>query len=249
VAPATREDGSRAVLKIGFPDAEFLTEAAALRVFDGRGAVRLLEADLDRYCTLLERIEPGVSLLALSDDEEATSIAAAVMRRLWRPPPEGHPFFTIDRWSRDIFTMRDRFGGTTGPFPEWLIDRAQSLFRELIASSTEPVVLHGDLHQDNILSGRREPWLAIDPKGLVGEPAYDTGSWLRNWLPDLLEQPNPRGILERRIDQFAEELGFDRTRIRDWALAQAVLSECWASEENDDTPDLAAAGLLAEIKV
>jgi streptomycin 6-kinase len=247
VAPATRADGTRAVLKIGFPHAEFLTEAAALQVFDGHGAVRLLESDLDRYCTLLERLEPGIPLLSVTDDEEATSIAAAVMQQLWRPPPENHRFFTIERWSRDLFTRRERFGGTTGRFPEPMIDRAQSLFRELMASSAAPVVLHGDLHHDNVLSAQRRPWLAIDPKGLVGEPAYETGSWLRNWLPDLLRQPNPRAILARRIDQFAEQLGFERVRIRDWAFAQAVLSQVWASEEHDGLPDLAVAELLSQI--
>jgi streptomycin 6-kinase len=247
VAPVTRADGTPAVLKVGFPDREFFTEAAALRVFDGYGAVRLLEADLDRYCTLLERLEPGTPLLSFSDDEKATSIAASVMRQLWRPPPENHPLFTIERWSRDLFTVRDRFGGTTGPFPEWMIDRAQSLLRELMASSADPVVLHGDLHHDNVLAAQREPWLAIDPKGLVGEPAYETGSWLRNWLPDLLAQPNPRAILARRIDQFADELGFDSDRIRDWAFAQAVLSQVWASEEDADVRDLEIAHLLSEI--
>jgi streptomycin 6-kinase len=223
-----------------------VTEAVALRVFDGRGAVRLLEADLDRYCTLLERLEPGTSLLSVQDDERATAIAAAAMRQLWRQPPESHPFFTLERWSRDLFTLRDYFGGTTGPFPEWMIDRAQSVFRELMASSDEPVVLHGDLHHDNVLAARRQPWLAIDPKGLVGEPCYETGSWLRNWLPDLLAQPDPRSILARRIDQFADELGFDRARIRDWAFAQAVLSQVWVSE-GDDTPDLRVAEILSTI--
>jgi streptomycin 6-kinase len=251
VAPATRADSTRTVLNIGFPHVGILTEIHALNMFGGNGAVRLLESDLDRYISLLECLEPGTSLLQMADDEKATSIAASTMSRLWRPPPKDHPFPTVERWSRDLFSIRDRFQGTTGPFPGWIIDRAQSLTRELIASMDEPVVLHGDLHQDNILSAQREPWLAIDPKGIVGEPCYDTGSWLRNWLPDLLEEPNPPAILARRISQFAEQLGFDRERIRGWAFAQAVLSECWSSEEDDYSGPMWAlqcAELLASVK-
>ena len=75
-----------------------------------------------------------------------------------------------------------------------------------------PVVLHGDLHHFNILAAERQPWLAIDPKGVVGEPVYETGALLRNPWPDLLSLPDPGRILARRVDQLAEELGFDRAR-------------------------------------
>ncbi len=93
-APARRADGTAVVLKIGFPDREFLTEADALRLFAGRGAVEVLEADLDVGAMLLERIEPGTPLLAL-DDETATSAAVSVMRRLWQPVPASHRFPTV----------------------------------------------------------------------------------------------------------------------------------------------------------
>ena len=97
----------------------------------------------------------------------------------------------------------------------------------------------------------RQPWLAIDPKGLIGEPAYETGSWLRNPYPQLLEMPQPGRMLARRIDQFAEELGFDRARVRDWAVAQAVLAAWWGMEDSGYISDTALriAELLAAIKV
>src|SRR5438128_12681264 len=96
-----------------------------------------------------------------------------------------------------------------------LLEEAETLYAELSASMAEPVLLHGDLHHDNILSATRQPWLAIDPKGLIGEPAYEVGAWLRNPLPQLLHMPQPGRILARRVDQFAEELGLERTRVRD----------------------------------
>ena len=82
---------------------------------------------------------------------------------------------------------------------------------------SSPVLLHGDLHHDNILSAERAPWLAIDPKGLVGEPAYETGAWLRNSHPELLNSPHPARTLARRIDQLAAELNSERARIHGWA--------------------------------
>lgn len=96
------------------------------------------------------------------------------------------------------------------------------------------VVLHGDLHQENILSATREPWLAIDPKGLVGEPAYETGSLLRNTREQILALPDPKPLFARRITLLAEELELDRERIRGWGEAQAVLSACWTLEDGED---------------
>ena len=110
-----------------------------------------------------------------------------------------------------------------------LVDKAEALFSELLDSMREPVLLHGDLHHDNILSAEREPWLAIDPKGVVGEPEYEVGGFLRSHL---LFQPKPEEVLTRRVDQFVDGLGFDRERVVGWGLAQALLSAWWAYEDH-----------------
>ena len=128
--------------------------------------------------------------------------------------------------------MRERYGGGTGPLPEALVDRAERLFAELLASMSGLVVLHGDLHHFNILAAERQPWLAIDPKGVVGEPEYEVGAFLRNPTPDLLSNPHAGWILSRRLDQFSEELSFDRERLRNWGMAQAVLSAWWSIEDH-----------------
>src|SRR5579859_7333229 len=96
----------------------------------------------------------------------------------------------------------------------------------------EPMLLHGDLHHDNILMAGRQPWLAIDPKGLVGEPAYETGALLRNALARVFSASQPQRVLARRVDQLAAELGLDRVRICGWGLAQAVLSVWWGIEDS-----------------
>jgi streptomycin 6-kinase len=235
VAPAVAATGEEVVVKLSPPsNPELEPEATALRLAAGRGATRLLDADLSLGILLLERATPGTTLTALSlrDDAAATSAAATVMRRLWRPVPTDHPFPTIGRWARGFSRLRAAHDGGTGPLPESTVDAAEHLFAELSASATESVVLHGDLHHDNILAAEREPWLAIDPKGLVGEPAYEAGALLRNPYPQLLDAPDPGRLLSRRLDQLADELTLDRRRLHGWAYAQAVLSAVWSWEDH-----------------
>jgi streptomycin 6-kinase len=240
VVAATRADGSPAVLKIGYPHAELFTEVEALRCFDGRGIAGLLEVDRERSAFLIERLEPGAPLTSVEDVEQATRIAARVMRSLWCAPPAEHEFPTVAGWGRGFARLRARFDGGTGPLPSGLVERAESLFADLLASSDTPMLLHGDLHHHNILSAGRAPWLAIDPKGLVGEPAYETGALLRNpWLR-LLDMPDPVRLLARRIAILSEELGFDRRRVRDWAFAQAILSAWWSIEDHGSGWEFAA---------
>ncbi|MEO8287703.1 MAG: aminoglycoside phosphotransferase family protein [Chloroflexota bacterium] len=230
-APATRQDGTTVVVKICYPDKEFFTETDVLTIYAGKGSVQLLDLDNERAIMLLEHLVPGNMLVTVQSDEEAISIAASVMKQLWRPAPATHSFPTVAGWASGLSKLRPHFGGT-GPFPEKLVDLAERLFAELLASMDEPVVLHGDLHHFNILSATRQPWLSIDPKGVVGEAAYETGALIRNPMPALYSVPNLASMLSRRMGQLAEELGFDRQRIRGWAIAQAVLAGWWFFEDS-----------------
>jgi streptomycin 6-kinase len=231
-APAMRVDGTSLVVKVCVPDREFETEAEALRLYAGRGAVELLDLDMSMGVMLLEQIKPGTMLKSVADDAEATSIAASVMKQIWRNVPEAHPFPTVGDWARGLERLRATFDGGTGPFRTGLVEEAESLFRDLLTSMGEQVVLHGDLHHYNILAATRQPWLAIDPKGVVGEPEYETGALLRNPVPDIYGWSYLEQLLAKRIDQLADELGFDRKRIRDWSVAQAVLSSWWTFEDS-----------------
>lgn len=248
VAPALRSDGVAAVLKLGPPCRELACEAAALAHYDGRGAARLFAADAARGALLLERLLPGEPLLHERDDARATAVFADVARALHRAPPAEHAFPSVSDWGKGFGRLRARFGGATGPFPAPLVERAERLFEELLASSAPPVLLHGDLHHENVLSATRAPWLAIDPKGVVGEPAYEVGAWLRN-PRDLLDHPDARRTLARRIDQLAAELALDRGRVAGWAFAQSVLSAWWSLEDHGKgfERDLALAELLWEL--
>jgi streptomycin 6-kinase len=249
VASAVNSDGEPVVVKACSPTGEFAMEAEAIRLFDGHGMARLLASDQDDEVMVLERLQPGTLLKSVEDEEKAISAAASVMKQLWRPAPAGTLFPTVQDWEKGFARLRQRYDGGHGPFPPALLEEAEHLYADLLASMDEPALLHGDLHQENILAAHRDPWLAIDPKGLIGEPAYETGALLRNPLPELLKMPQPGRVLARRVDQLGEELGMDRERIRGWGLAQAVLSVCWGVEdENEFYEDtLMCAELLAQI--
>ncbi len=250
VAPALLPGGEEVIFKLGVPNAEFLTEIEALRRYDGRGAVRLLRADPDGGALLLERVRPGVALIDRDfNDEKATRIAAQVMRRLWRPVQGEQPFPTVETWFRSLRRLRSRYDGDTGPLPSALVSQAEALLTELSASSGSPVLLHGDLHHWNILAAERESWLAIDPKGIIGEPAFEVGAWMYNPITDVASWPELKRVSARRLDQFSQILSLDRRRLLGWSLAQAVLSACWSLEENQDgwQNAIAVAQTLAEI--
>jgi streptomycin 6-kinase len=234
ISPAVGEDGTEFILKIGVPNKELTTEIKALRLIDGSGAVQLLQADPGMGAMLLEALRPGKTLFDLEEDELATSIAAQVMSKLWRSVPEEHIFPKISDWAKGFQRMRSRFDGRTGPFQKSLVEAAENIYDELLGSASEDVLLHGDLHHWNILSAEREPWLAIDPKGVIGERAYEVGAWLRNPFPHILRFEDPQAIIVRRVRQFNKALGFNEERLLGWGLAQAVLAGWWSFEEHDD---------------
>ena len=234
VCPATRSDGTEAVLKLGVPNRELLSEMHALQVFNGRGIVQLLEANFERQVFLIERLRPGVELVTLEDDEECTRIAAQVMEQLWQPITTERPLLTVESWTAGLAKLRPHFNGTTGPFPEHLVDAAEGIFAEYIPSQRERVLLHGDLHHWNILSATRQPWLALDPKGVIGEREYEIGALLRNPWGEIHNQPEVKKIEEHRVAILCEMLGFDRQRVLGWGMAQAVLSAWWSVEDHGD---------------
>jgi streptomycin 6-kinase len=231
VAPAMRADGTHVVLKAGVPHPELIRELEALRYFGGDGIVRLLDADADQGVLLLERLVPGTSLQDLDDDEQLTQVAACVMSHLWKPAPTEHSFATVTGWANGLRKLRACFDGGYGPFPPGLVDKAEGLFTELLSMGSEAILIHGDMHAGNILKSEREPWLAIDPKGVVGNRLYDVATFV-NSVPETRLESQVKHGLERRGNQIAEMLELDREQILGWTLAQAVLSGWWSFEDH-----------------
>ena len=235
------------VLKMGVPNREMKSEMAALRLFNGEGACRLLEYDDERYWMLLERLNPGAMLSTLEDDEEATRIAAEVMKKIWRTPPlesdsslsDVHQqadglqsqFIQLSDWFNGLKQLRPMFNGGTGPFNEKLVERVENSVKDFFVENHMPVLMHGDFHHFNILSSERG-WLVIDPKGVIGPAGYEVGPFMINPWSDFSDGSKIRLRVKRRIDILHEHLGFERERILEWSLAHAVLSAWWGIEDN-----------------
>lgn len=213
--PATRPDGSRAVLKVQVPDREGRFEAEALRRWEGVGAVRLLDHDPVRRALLLERAEPGLPLSTI-DPSAALDVLAGLLARSW--VEADRPFIRLEdeaRWwastLRSGDPAREVVPGRT------LVEAAVAAIEELVPTQPERVLLHQDLHADNVLSSTREPWLVMDPKPLVGERAFGLAPIVRGH-----ELGHSRQQVIHRLDTLSERLGVDRERARRWTIAQTV---------------------------
>jgi streptomycin 6-kinase len=246
VVPAGLPDGTHGVLKINFPEPESEHEADALEHWQGEGAVRLLAHDRDRRALVVERCEPGTPLWQVDDVDEAMRIAARVLRQIWRPPPAEQPFRPLAveaaRWEVELREAWEELGR---PFGADLLGEAMAACRELGPDQGEPVLLHQDFHGGNVLRAEREPWLAIDPKPLVGEREFDAASLLRD-RRDLLVQPGAGRIVRRRLDLLASELGLDRERMRRWGIAHALVWGVSGTVQKVEADMVACARLLVE---
>ncbi|GIJ23276.1 aminoglycoside phosphotransferase family protein [Micromonospora lutea] len=213
--PAGLPDGTRAVLKVQFPDAESEHEATALRHWDGGGAIRLLAHDPDLRALLVERCDPGTPLHALPLDE-ALDAVVALLPRLW--VPAGQPFLPLAEaaagWAARLPGKWERAGR---PYERRLVDLALDLLGDLVDSQGEQVLVNQDLHAANVLRAEREPWLVIDPKPLIGEREFSVVPLVRG--TELGHSPT---AVRRRLDRLSAELGLDRDRVRGWTIGQTL---------------------------
>lgn len=236
VAPATLTDGTAAVLKLCFPDpdGDFLHEEAATRAFAGGACVRLLDSDLDSSALLLERVQPGTMLHHLHDDVAETSIAASIMRRLRRSPPPDHSFPTALEWI-DSARSPTAIPGRKAALP-WA-QNALERTRELALEPGE-MLLHGDVHHYNILAAEREPWLAIDPHGVVAHPEWEVAPFLINNL-EQFNRSDWGKVIRRRADQTADELSLDCRVLYAWSATRALQFAFWSLRDDTQTWDAA----------
>ncbi|MFI9027272.1 aminoglycoside phosphotransferase family protein [Streptomyces sp. NPDC053560] len=228
----TQQDGTPAALKFplpGRPGAE--AEAAALARWDGWGAARLLQADLDSGALLIERLRGGVSLRSLPE-AKALLEAAGTVRRLWVPPTEGHPFETLAaRTDAAVDLLRER--GAAVPSAAPLVDEAAELRRALPADASEEVLLHGAFRQGKVLAGHRTPWLAVGPRPVLGERAYDLVGLVLDRMEDLAAGTGAAAAARRRVTKLADSLDVDRDRLRGWTLIGAVEAGLRAATTDD----------------
>lgn len=216
--------GERAVLKVSFPHPGNVHEPDAFVAWGGCGAVLLHERDDERFAMLLERVRTS-TLAEVEDGDEVVTVAGRLNRRLAVPAPRGLPRLREQAhlWEEQLRKDAEEL---THELPRQVVDAAVDTVRELGRAQPDTLV-HGDLHPRNILRADREPWLAVDPKGYVGDPAYDGGTLLKSRALELLEADDLRKAVHRVVDVFAEAAELDRERVRRWAQFHAVQAAFW----------------------
>jgi streptomycin 6-kinase len=221
-------DGRLAMLKVPQHPEERVS-IGVLPWWEGNGTVRVLSYDDEAI--LMERLAEEPSLAAMArqgDDDEATRIICSVVARLHAPRNHPPPAAAIPlrRWFQELAPVAAQQGG--------ILRRANEIAEALLREPRDVVVLHGDIHHGNILHGGERGWLAIDPKGLIGERVFDYVNLLRNPDREIALMP---GRLARQASVVAEAAGLERTRLLQWTLAIAGLSAAWILNDGDE-PDL-----------
>jgi streptomycin 6-kinase len=185
-----------AVVKVQVPHRESDQEADALERWRGEGAVRLLARDDERHALLIERCVPGTLLSQTADDP--LGVLISLLPRLWVDPGGFRTLAEEVAW----WDLRNEIG---------------ELARELAATQGELVLVHQDLHGDNVLAAQREPWLVIDPKPLAAEREFAIAPIVRSG-----ELGHSRREALGRLDRLCAELGLDRERARGWTIVQTL---------------------------
>ncbi len=219
VAPARDNSGNELVLKMGIRHYEAEHEIDGLRFWDGDGAVRLHNSyTTDDTCVLLlERCVPGNSLKQGLPEEAQDEVIAGLLRRLHREPPPGHPFRPLqsmcDEWGAEFAKNAERYPDKVDA---GLVRAGLEIFRSYAGTANRYVLLCTDLHGENVLAAQREPWLVIDPKPYVGDPAYDAVQHMLN-CPERLEAA-PHALCQR----MADLMGLEKERVQTWLFARCV---------------------------
>lgn len=214
VAPAQRV-GESVVLKIQWAHPECEHEAAALATWAGDGAIELLAHDPDRHALLLERCTPGTHL-AQASGVDAIGTLVSLLPRSWKLA--GDPFWTLEEEAEGWrASMVGEWNAAGRPCERRLIDAALAMLADLGPTQGEQVLVHQDLHGDNVLAAERSPWLAIDPKPLIGEREFSCAPLIRSF-----EFGHSQQHVTGRLDRLSADLGLDRERVRGWAVAQTM---------------------------
>lgn len=232
VLPVIRADGAPAVLKLQPVSEENAGAPIGLRVWNGDGVVRLLDHDPDTGTMLLERLDAARPLSSVADDSAALQILAELLARLVAvPAPEGLRHLAdiaaamLEQVPRAVLALRD-------PAEQRLVRTCASAVAELIGEPGDRL-LHWDLHYDNILAGQREPWLAIDPEPLAGDPGFELLPALDNRWDEVVATGDVARAVLRRFDLLTEVLGLDRQRATSWTLGRVLQNALWDIEDGE----------------
>ncbi|MET0234518.1 MAG: aminoglycoside phosphotransferase family protein [Kibdelosporangium sp.] len=226
VLPVVQADGTPAALKLQPVDWEHETEPTGLRIWAGDGIVRLLDHDQDTGAMLLERLHGERTLSTVADDREATRILAGLLARLLVVPAPENIRHLKDIAAKMVAETPGYATRLTDPAERKLLTNWAAAVAEVLDEPGDRL-LHWDLHYDNVLAADREPWLAIDPKPLAGDPCFDIMPTLHNRWSDIVATGSVAGAVRWRFDLLTEALGVNRQRAASWTLGRALQNSLW----------------------
>lgn len=232
IASIRLQDNRPAILKIGFPkEKEILTEMASLEYFPKKYSVQMLEKDTGLRAFILEKLTPGTRLrdMHMQNDSKATTIALPLIQGLSAAIPMKHTFPSLADWA-NVFGRIRKMNVKEG-IDHSVLDHAKQIFEKLDSTKKEEKLLHGDLHHDNILFDDKRGWIAIDPKGVIGDPTSNGSRFIiNNWSNIPATE-----LLQSRVNMIAKALGCDEARVAGWAYVDYIISHCWTMEESGKT--------------
>lgn len=223
------DKGKKAILKLGIPNYDFGNEVRTLQAYNGEGCAKIIKEDAENGAMLLERLLPGTMLIEV-EEKLAVVYFAKVWTTIRRPVKKGADHPSIKHWMKALNRYQQKHLMNEGPIPTEFIRFAQACFDEITSSSNGSELLHGDLHHENILYSDTHGWIAIDPKGVVGDPYFDVVSFLTN---QLFNKTNPKFLLKQRVKLLCEEMHLDEKRLLKAAIAMSTLYACWGIEDHD----------------
>ncbi|MFE5960199.1 aminoglycoside phosphotransferase family protein [Streptomyces rubiginosohelvolus] len=241
VLPVLRRDGTRAVLKLQLPREETTAALIGLRTWNGDGMVRLLDHDPASSGMLLERLDGARTLASIDDDDVAMGILADLHARLVAvPAPQGLRGLG-EVAAAMLEQVPQAVARLTDPADRDLLRGWASAVAEL-ADEPGDRLLHWDLHYDNVLAAEREPWIAIDPEPLAGDPGFDLWPALDSRWDDVVAKGDPLRVVRRRFDLLTDTLGLDRARAAGWTLGRLLQNALWDIEDGE--PRLAPSAVV-----
>ncbi len=251
VEKAKTQSGEDVVLKIGFPDDEvFIDEVKTLEFYQGNGAVKILEKDMDNFVILLERCMPGISLHTLNNEEKEIKIFAEVCNKIWKKVDKNSGFNKLEDEAKYFDWYFKNLKKCEEVLHQDLVVKAQKTFKDLINTSGESYLLHADLHHGNILKSERG-WLCIDPKGIIGERAYEPSVYIINPFNIFRENESliSKEFFAERIDLISKYLDLNKDRVTAWAYIKQILSLIWTLQDykTDDKIGLKKAKELVKL--
>jgi streptomycin 6-kinase len=231
VATATTCTEQPVILKISCDEKSIAEEKKALIYFNGNGSIELIDDNKKYHALLLQQAVPGITLKSFYPDQIDFVMDRYVdtIKRLHdKRLPNQHHYRHIIDWLKAIDKLIPNH-----PCPSHLLEKAISLKNALLATMTTKVFLHGDLHHDNILKNG-DQWLAIDPKGIIGEPEFEIAAFDFMYITELANKADVKVIFEARVNLLAQKANLNAQRIKDWVFVRLILMAAWHIEDNGD---------------